>query len=111
MVYFGRHLNTNHHKQRLFNHSLNISMDICSYSNHDMNPYSPLTTTPSTTNPKHIAIYHTRGEPPPPIGDFAPVGYVERYCCCVVVSVIEREVIAIEIISPSKLHPHKVSMD
>ena len=25
-------------------------------------------------------------------GYFAPVGYVERYCCCVVVSVIEREV-------------------
>lgn len=23
-------------------------------------------------------------------GYFAPVGYVERYCCCVVVSVIER---------------------
>ena len=29
-------------------------------------------------------------------GYFAPVGYVERYCCCVVVSVIEREVSVIE---------------
>lgn len=65
MVYFGRISNTNHHKQRLFILLLNISMDMMFYSNHDMNPYSPLTTTPSTTNPKHIAIYHTRGEPPP----------------------------------------------
>ena len=24
-------------------------------------------------------------------GYFAPVGYVERYCCCVVVSAIERK--------------------
>lgn len=44
-------------------------------------------------------------------GYFAPVGYVERYCCCVVVSVIEREVIATEIIFPSKLHPHKHLLD
>ena len=30
---------------------------------------------------------HTRGHPRTHI---APVGYVERYCCCVVVSPIER---------------------
>ena len=44
-------------------------------------------------------------------GYFAPMGYVERYCCCVVVSVIEREVIFTERKPHVKLHPHKVSMD
>lgn len=75
-----------------------------------MNPYSPLIATTSHESSNNIAIYHTRVEPPPPIGDFAPVGYVERYCCCVVVIVLER-ISPAEIIYPSKLHPHKVSMD
>ena len=44
-------------------------------------------------------------------GYFAPMGYVERYCCCVVVSAIEREVIFTERKPHVKLHPHKVSMD
>jgi hypothetical protein len=61
----GRRWNTNGHKQRLFMLLLNISMDMMLYSNHDMNPYSPLTTTTKAPSHKHIAIYHARGEPPP----------------------------------------------
>lgn len=65
MVDNGRRWNTNHHKQRASKRSLNISMDMMFYSNHDMNPYSPLIATTKAPSPKHIAIYHTRGEPPP----------------------------------------------
>ena len=67
-----------------------------------MNPYNPLTATPSPTKHNTIAIAMQEGSSSP-LEDFAPVGYVERYCCCVVVSPAER-IISFKIAPPQTIN-------